>query len=160
MLLTYDFYDLPELAAVRAIAGEAAIVGRLPITLSPRLFEPAMASTGPHGSPEDRPRIANSDRSRPISNSDSYAVAGTACCARLAEMGDAPDHRQLAAEVLGIRARRPSSPSGSSRRRWCVEDRREVWRAAGERICRDAPPTPGVYVLRDAAGRRYMSARR
>lgn len=37
MLLTYDFYDQPERAAVRAIAGEAAIGGRLPITLSPQL---------------------------------------------------------------------------------------------------------------------------
>jgi len=37
MLLTYDFYDLPELAAVRAIAGEAPISGTLPITL-PGLF--------------------------------------------------------------------------------------------------------------------------
>ena len=34
-LLTYDFYDQPERAAVRALAGEAAIGGRLPITLSP-----------------------------------------------------------------------------------------------------------------------------
>ena len=33
MLLTYDFYDLPEASAVRAIAGEAAITGRLPIAL-------------------------------------------------------------------------------------------------------------------------------
>jgi len=37
MLLTYDFYDATERAAVRAIAGEAAIGGRLPITLSPQL---------------------------------------------------------------------------------------------------------------------------
>jgi beta-glucosidase-like glycosyl hydrolase len=37
MLLTYDFYDAPERAAVRAIAGETAIGGRLPITLSPQL---------------------------------------------------------------------------------------------------------------------------
>lgn len=37
MLLTYDFYDQPERAAVRALAGEAAISGRLPITLSPEL---------------------------------------------------------------------------------------------------------------------------
>jgi beta-N-acetylhexosaminidase len=34
-LLTYDFYDQAERAAVRAIAGEAPIGGRLPITLSP-----------------------------------------------------------------------------------------------------------------------------
>ena len=37
MLLTYDFYDQAERAAVRAIAGEAQITGRLPITLSPEL---------------------------------------------------------------------------------------------------------------------------
>jgi beta-N-acetylhexosaminidase len=36
-LLTYDFYDQPERAAVRALAGEAAIGGKLPITLSPDL---------------------------------------------------------------------------------------------------------------------------
>jgi beta-N-acetylhexosaminidase len=35
-LLTYDFYDQTEAAAVRAIAGEAPIGGRLPITLSPQ----------------------------------------------------------------------------------------------------------------------------
>jgi beta-glucosidase-like glycosyl hydrolase len=35
-LLTYDFYDQTERAAVRAIAGEAPIGGRLPITLSPQ----------------------------------------------------------------------------------------------------------------------------
>ena len=33
MLLAYDFYDLAEASAVRAVAGEAAIGGRLPITL-------------------------------------------------------------------------------------------------------------------------------
>jgi hypothetical protein len=37
MLLTYDFYDQAELSAVKAIAGEAAIGGRLPIAL-PGLF--------------------------------------------------------------------------------------------------------------------------
>ena len=37
ILLTYDFYDQPERAAVRAVAGEAAVGGRLPITLSPQL---------------------------------------------------------------------------------------------------------------------------
>ena len=34
VLLTYDFYDMAEASAVRAIAGEAAIGGKLPITLS------------------------------------------------------------------------------------------------------------------------------
>jgi beta-glucosidase-like glycosyl hydrolase len=33
MLLTYDFYDRAELSAVRALSGEAAIGGRLPIVL-------------------------------------------------------------------------------------------------------------------------------
>ena len=36
-LLTYDFYDLAELSAVRALAGEAPIGGRLPVAL-PGLF--------------------------------------------------------------------------------------------------------------------------
>jgi beta-N-acetylhexosaminidase len=38
ILLTYDFYDLAELSAVRALAGEAPITGRLPIAL-PGMFE-------------------------------------------------------------------------------------------------------------------------
>jgi beta-N-acetylhexosaminidase len=38
MLLTYDFYDRAEASAVRALAGEAPIGGRLPIAL-PGLFE-------------------------------------------------------------------------------------------------------------------------
>ena len=33
VMLTYDFYDLAEASAVRAIAGEAPIGGRLPIAL-------------------------------------------------------------------------------------------------------------------------------
>ena len=37
MLLTYDFYDLAESSAVRALTGETAIAGRLPIAL-PGLF--------------------------------------------------------------------------------------------------------------------------
>jgi beta-N-acetylhexosaminidase len=38
VLLTYDFYDLAEASAVRALAGEAPITGRLPIAL-PGMFE-------------------------------------------------------------------------------------------------------------------------
>ena len=34
MMLTYDFYDLAERSAVRALAGETSIAGRLPIALS------------------------------------------------------------------------------------------------------------------------------
>lgn len=37
ILLTYDLYDLPEAAAVRALAGEAPIGGKLPISL-PGMF--------------------------------------------------------------------------------------------------------------------------
>jgi beta-N-acetylhexosaminidase len=37
VLLTYDFYDRAEASAVRAIAGEAPITGRLPIAL-PNMF--------------------------------------------------------------------------------------------------------------------------
>jgi beta-N-acetylhexosaminidase len=48
-LLTYDFYDLAELSAVRAIAGEAPISGRLPISL------PGLYAAG-HGL--DRPAVA------------------------------------------------------------------------------------------------------
>lgn len=38
VLLTYDFYDLAEASAVRALAGEIPIAGRLPITL-PGFFD-------------------------------------------------------------------------------------------------------------------------
>jgi beta-N-acetylhexosaminidase len=38
VLLTYDFYDLPEGSAVRALAGEAPITGKLPIAL-PGMFD-------------------------------------------------------------------------------------------------------------------------
>ena len=38
VLLTYDFYDLAEASAVRALAGDAPITGRLPISL-PGMFE-------------------------------------------------------------------------------------------------------------------------
>lgn len=46
MLLTYDFYDRAEASAVRAIAGEAPIAGRLPIAL-PGMFEEGFGLTRP-----------------------------------------------------------------------------------------------------------------
>ena len=73
--------------------------------------------------------------------------------ARLAEMGDAPDHQRLAADVLGIRGAPPELARRLVAQALVLEDRREVWRQAGERICRSAPATPGVYVLKDADGR-------
>ena len=56
VLLTYDFYDLAETSAVRAIAGETPITGRLPIAL-PGLFpvghglQRAAASHGAQAAP-------------------------------------------------------------------------------------------------------------
>ena len=73
--------------------------------------------------------------------------------ARLAEMGDAPDHQQLAADVLGIRGAPPELARRLVAQALVLEDRREIWRRTGERICRDAPAAPGVYVLKDADGR-------
>ena len=73
--------------------------------------------------------------------------------ARIADMGDAPDHQRLAAEVLGIRGAPPELARRLVAQALVLEDRRETWRRAGERICRDAPPSPGVYVLKDADGR-------
>jgi hypothetical protein len=72
--------------------------------------------------------------------------------ARLREMGEAPDHQRLAAEVLGIRG----APEALARRlvaqALVIEDRREAWRSTGDRICSGAPAAPGVYVLRDTDG--------
>ena len=46
VLLTYDFYDLAEATAAKALAGEIPIRGRLPIGL-PGLFEPGHGLTRP-----------------------------------------------------------------------------------------------------------------
>src|SRR5436190_973936 len=73
--------------------------------------------------------------------------------ARIAEMGDAIDHQRLAAEVLGIRGAPPALAKRLVTQALVLEDRRDVWRRSGERICRDAPAVPGVYVLKDADGR-------
>jgi predicted GIY-YIG superfamily endonuclease len=73
--------------------------------------------------------------------------------ARLAEMGDSPDHQRLAEEVLGIRGASPDLAQRLVRQALVVEDRRDEWRRIGERICAEAPATPGVYVLKDAADR-------
>jgi hypothetical protein len=72
---------------------------------------------------------------------------------RLREMGDRPDHRRLAAEVLGIRGASEEIARRLVAQALVVEDRREAWRRAGQRICRAAPSAPGVYVIRDVEGR-------
>lgn len=69
--------------------------------------------------------------------------------ARLAEMGASPDYQQLAADVLGIRGAPPALARRLVAQALVVEDRRDAWRRTGERICRQAPATPGVYVLKD-----------
>ena len=56
--------------------------------------------------------------------------------ARLAEMGDAPDHQRLAAEVLGIRNAPPELARRLVAQALVVEDRREAWRRTGERHLR------------------------
>ena len=81
------------------------------------------------------------------------AVIRDKLLARLAEMGDAPDHQSLAAEVLGIRGAPPDLARRLVAQALVLEDRRETWRRAGDRICRDAPASPGAYVLKDADGR-------
>src|SRR5439155_15926420 len=68
------------------------------------------------------------------------------------EMGAAPDHKRLAAEVLGIRGAPPDLARRLVAQALVIEDRRDVWRRTGERICAEAPAGPGVYVLRDADG--------
>lgn len=67
-------------------------------------------------------------------------------------MGGTRDDQVLASEVLGIRGASPELARKLVAQALVVEDRRAAWRSAGERICRDAPALPGVYVLRDAAG--------
>src|SRR5580765_6715108 len=71
--------------------------------------------------------------------------------ARLAEMGDAPDHQRLAEEVLGIRGAPPELARRLIAQALVVEDRRDAWKRAGERVCAEAPASAGVYVLKDAA---------
>lgn len=68
-------------------------------------------------------------------------------------MGPSPDYQRLASDVLGIHGAPPDLARRLVAQALVVGDRREMWRAAGERICRGAPQTPAVYVLRDEAGR-------
>jgi predicted GIY-YIG superfamily endonuclease len=73
--------------------------------------------------------------------------------ARLAEMGAERDDVRLAAEVLGIRNAPPALARALVEQALVVEDRRDTWLKAGQRIVEGAPARPGVYVLRDEAGR-------
>ena len=73
--------------------------------------------------------------------------------ARLAAMGAAPDYERLALEVLGIKGARGELARRLVSQALLIEDRRDAWRQVGEQACRDAPPTPGVYVFKDAESR-------
>lgn len=73
--------------------------------------------------------------------------------ARLTEMGTTPDYPRLVSEVLGIRGASADLARRLVELALVVEDRHESWRRVGERVCRDAPAAPGVYVFRDGGGR-------
>src|SRR5262245_40641931 len=73
--------------------------------------------------------------------------------ARLDAMGASPDYPLLAREVLGITNAPDELAWRLVSQAMVIEDRADKWYATGERICRDAPEGPGVYVLRDAADR-------
>jgi len=59
--------------------------------------------------------------------------------ARIHEMGDAPDHQRLAAEVLGIRGAPPALARKLVMQALVLEDRQEDWRRTRDRVCRGAP---------------------
>src|SRR5205823_2064384 len=73
--------------------------------------------------------------------------------AGLAAMGATADYARLAVEVLGIRGASPALARRLIEQALVVEDRREHWRRVGERVRREAPPLPGVYIFRDGDGR-------
>jgi predicted GIY-YIG superfamily endonuclease len=73
--------------------------------------------------------------------------------ARLADMGAAPDYQRLVTEVLGIKGASPDLARRLVAQALVVGDRHDAWRRVGQRICGQAPRSPGVYVFRDAEGR-------
>jgi predicted GIY-YIG superfamily endonuclease len=73
--------------------------------------------------------------------------------ARMSGMGGRIDYQRLADEVLGIRNAPPELAHRLVTQALVVEERRDAWKQAGERICAAAPELPGVYVLRDEADR-------
>src|SRR5881396_3253314 len=72
--------------------------------------------------------------------------------ARLAMQGHTPDYQKLAAEVLGIRGAPPALARTLVEQALVFEDQRDQWQRVGDRVRRDAPTTPGVYIFRDWAG--------
>jgi predicted GIY-YIG superfamily endonuclease len=72
--------------------------------------------------------------------------------ARIAEMGSDVDYQRLAADVLGIRGAPPALARRLVAQALVIEDRQAIWRRTGERLCRDAPTGPAVYILKDEEG--------
>jgi len=72
---------------------------------------------------------------------------------RLAEMGAHPDYSRLAADVLGVRNVLPELAKRLVSQALVMQDRQDGWRRLGERVASAAPAGPGVYIIRDAAGR-------
>lgn len=72
---------------------------------------------------------------------------------RLAGMGGHADYPRLAADVLGVRNASPELAKRLVSQALVMEDRQDGWRSLGNRVASSAPAVPGVYVLRDAAGR-------
>jgi predicted GIY-YIG superfamily endonuclease len=68
-------------------------------------------------------------------------------------MGTHPDHQRLVTEVLGIRNASPELARRLIAQALVIEERHDAWRLVGDRVCDGAPSSPGVYVLRDEAGR-------
>jgi predicted GIY-YIG superfamily endonuclease len=73
--------------------------------------------------------------------------------ARMRDAGEPIDHQRLAADVLGIRGAPPDLARKLVAQALVVEDRRDAWRQTGERIGREAPAVPGVYILKDESDR-------
>jgi predicted GIY-YIG superfamily endonuclease len=72
---------------------------------------------------------------------------------RLAEMGAQADYSRLAADVLGVQNAPPELAKRLVAQALVMEDRQHGWRRLGERVASSAPVGPGVYILRDAAGK-------
>jgi predicted GIY-YIG superfamily endonuclease len=72
--------------------------------------------------------------------------------ARMADFCGPPDYQALVRDVLGVKNAPPELARRLVAQALVVEDRREAWETAGERIVSSAPCRPGVYVLRDERG--------
>jgi predicted GIY-YIG superfamily endonuclease len=67
-------------------------------------------------------------------------------------MGAEPNYVRLVEEVLGVRGAPPELARRLVAQALVVEDRHESWRRVGARVRKDAPSSPGIYVLRDGDG--------